>query len=223
MRAAVKRQPVEPLFDSPRTALRFALGHHMALPRPMMNKMMATGQVQRIELADGTKITVALPRGKPRNEQLRGLDGAGTAGGILLHLARLPEPQQLVLMGSSMVALLPCACRAPCCSGVRPNPEWLRSVLKLCEYLRDEAVLSRLPGKKGMSVRPELRQMLVEKYFLPERKISPKELALRFNVSQSTILNHQRPIVEFLERQADLGWPAFDEHLAEAGILGFLG
>src|SRR5437899_481750 len=116
----------EPLFDSTRKALRFALNHHMALPRPAMNKLMADGKVQRIVLADGSKITLAAPRAtaRPGSEQLHGLDGAATAGMVLLHLAQLPEPQQLVLMAGSMPATLPCSCRSACCVGEKRNGEW---------------------------------------------------------------------------------------------------
>lgn len=212
----------EPLFDSPRKALRFALGHHLALPRPQMNKMMADGKVMRIELADGTKITVAAPKGKPRHESLRGLDGAGTAGMILQKLALLPEPQQLATMASSLQAYLPCACRAPCCLGSRPNAEWSRVVGKLCDYLRDEALLSAIPGKKGMSTKPEMRRALVEKYYAPERKLVLADLAKACHVSQQTVISHQKPIRAFLERQEDAGWRAIDELLAEAGIVGQL-
>lgn len=212
----------EPLFDSPRKALAFALNHHLALPRPMMNKMMADGKVQRIELADGTRITLAAPKGPPRNEQLRGLDGAGTAGIILMHLARLPEPQQLVLMAQSMPPTRPCPCRAPCCTGQRPNSEWVRAILKLCDYLRDEAQLSRVKGKKGLSTSPEMRRALVEKFFVPRRDLVLADLAVKCGVSEQTVITHRRPIVTFLEKQERAGWRAFDDSLGEAGLVGFL-
>lgn len=211
---------VEPLFDSPRKALHFALNYHLALPRPQMNKMMADGKVQRIELADGTKITVAMPRASPRSAQLRGLDGAATAGMILQRLAELPEPQQLVLMASQMQATLPCSCKAPCCAGFRPNVDWTRCVYKLCVHLAEEAQLSKIKGKKGLSTLPAIRWALVEKYFVPKKRIVLAELAESNSITEQTVIKHRRPIITFLEKEERAGWRTFDELLSEAGIVG---
>lgn len=187
-----------------------------------MNKMMADGKVQRITLADGSKITVATPKGPPRNAQLKGLDGAATAGMILAQLSALPEPQQLVLMASSMQAVLPCACRAPCCAGSKQNPEWSRAIDRLCSYLRGEAELTKVKGKKGFSTHPLMRRKLVEKFFLPKREIVLAELAEKCGVTEQTVIAHRRPIVTYLERTEQAGWHAFDLIMAESGMVGFL-
>lgn len=213
----------EPLFDSTRAALRFALNHHMALPRPAMNKMMADGKVMRITLADGSKITVAQPRGRPRNEQLKGLDGAGTAGMILARLAGLPEPHQLTLMAGSMPAYLPCACGAPCCAREKVNPEWSRAIGKLCDHLRDEAELTKIKGKKGLSTSPVMRRALVEKFFIPKRHIVLEDLARVCGVSEQTVVAHRKPILAYLEKAESQGWRALDVDLSEIGIVGFIG
>lgn len=213
----------QPLFDSGKTALRFALNYHMALPRPQMNKMMADGKVVRIELADGTKITVTAPRPAPRSEQLRGLDGAATAGIVLAHLSRLPDEQQLVLMGFSLDASLPCACRSPCCSGSKVNQNWARVVLRICEHLKEEAELTKVPGKKGLSTHPLMRRMLVEKFFLPKRDLSLVDLARKCEVTEQTVIAHRRPILAYLDRMTDLAWRSIDIILDESRIVGHIG
>lgn len=185
-----------------------------------MNRMMADGKVRRIELADGTRITVAAPKGPPRSEQLRGLDGAATAGFILQHLANLPEQQQLALMGESMPSVLPCTCKSPCCAGTKPNPTWARIVSRMCHHLAVEAQLSKIKGKKGLSTSPLLRSMLVEKHFLPRKTMILAAIAERIGVTEKTVIEHRRPIVDYLTKQADAGWRTFDVWLSEAGIVG---
>ena len=210
----------EPLFDATRKALRFALNYHLSIPATPVSRIMADGKVQKLELADGSHIIVAASKGPPRNASLRGLDGAGTAGIILRQLTLLPHPQQLVLMGSSMTAILPCSCRAPCCSGEKANPPWRRVVWQLCEYLKEEAQLSRIKGKKGLSTSPMLREALVEKFFLPKRRLVLSELAARCGVTEQTVIAHRRPIVTFLEKQEQAGWRDLDVTLSDLGIVG---
>ena len=195
------------------------------MARPAMNKMVADGKMQKIELADGSKIIVAV-MGKTkakRSEQLKGMDGVAQAGMVLYHLARLPEAQQLVLIAQSVPSALSCACRAPCCSGWRPNPPWTRAILVLCDYLRDEAKLSVLPGKRGMSINPLMRRQLIEKFFVPNREIILSKLAAQCGVSEQTVTRARAPIDTYLEKNERAGWRAFDEHLGAAGIVGHIG
>lgn len=212
----------EPLFDNVRTALKFALNQHAQMPSPVMNKMAADGNMQRIELADGSRITITARAGsrRHRGSSLKGLDAVAQAGMILWHLARLNEPQQLVLIASSMPPDLPCSCGAQCCSGGRPNKPWTNAVSKLCDYLKEEAQLSRIPGKKGMSTDPVMRLALVQKFFIPGREIILAKLAELCGVTEQTVIKHRRPIITFLETQEHAGWRAIDEHLTTAGIVG---
>ncbi len=212
----------EPLFASTRDALRFALNYHLSLPRPQMNKMMADGKVMRIELADGSKVTVAAPKASPRSEQLRGLDGAATAGMVLAHLARLTDPQQLVLMAASVPPSFPCACGAPCCSGHKSNNDWKRAVWKICEYLRDEAQLTKIPGKKGLSTSPQLRELLVQRFFNPKNGMTLENLAAIGGCTEQTVIAHRRPIITFLQREQDGAWRNLDVSLSESGMVGHI-
>lgn len=190
-----------------------------------MAKMVAEDGMQRVTLADGSRVTVDRRHIlKPRDMQLKGMDGVAQAGMVLYHLALLPDPQQLVLIAQSMPPTIVCTCRAPCCSGHRANGPWVHAVLKLCDYLRDEAQLSRVPGKKGLSTSPWLRRALVEKFFVRSgQHMTTDEMAARADVSVSTVITHRRPIVTFLEKADRAGWRAFDESLGAAGIVGNLG
>lgn len=215
--------PIEPLFDSPRKALSFALNHRVHMPRPPMAKLVADETMQRIELADGSRVTVDRRLIlRPRDLQLKGMDGVAQAGMVLYHLGRLSDPQQLVLIAQSVPHALPCACRRPCCSGYTPNPPWTHAVLKLCDHLRDEAQLSRMPGKKGLSTSPWLRRALVEKFFLPSRDLTIAWMAQRSGLSEQTVIVHRRPILTFLEKAERQGWRDFDSFLGDAGIVGEL-
>jgi hypothetical protein len=213
-----------PIFDDPRKALRFALNHRLQMPRPAMNKAPAGNSgLQKLELADGSHVLVSKASTRPkRNENLAGMDGVAQAGFILYHLARLPEPQQLVLIAQSVPVALPCACRAPCCSGERPNDPWVHAILLICDYLRDEAQLSRIKGKKGMSTGPYLRRALVEKFFVPGRSRTTEEIAKKADVSETTVVMHRKPIVTWLEKNENEGWRSFAHHLDVAGIVGTL-
>lgn len=216
----------EPLFDSPKAALTFALNYHLGPTRPQMNKMMADGKVKKIDLANGSQVEVEVPvvkRGPQRSNQLKGVDGVAQAGMILQVLARLPEPQQLTLIAYALIPTTVCSCRSACCQGYRANQEWVRTVLKLCDYLRDEAELSKIKGKKGLSTQPLLRRLLVEKFFIPEKNSTLVELAMISGITEQTVIAHRRPILVFLEKQMDDGWRAFDEDLGKAGIVGFIG
>lgn len=211
------------LFDSSRKALLFALNAtaRSRYSAPLMNKMMADGKVRRIELADGTKMTVAVPR-RRRNENLIGMDGVAQAGMILLQLAKLPRPKQLVLIGSTLQSQLPCSCRSPCCRGYKMNSEWAQAIEELCDVLKNEANVTKKKGVKGFSTPPMMRRALVEKHFIPGKRIVLAELADACDVTEATVIKHRKLITEYLERADKDGWTALDASLTKAGIVGAL-
>jgi hypothetical protein len=223
---AVMTEEAKPLFDNSRAALAFALNHSRSrYSAPLMNKAMAEvgHPVREIVLGDGTKIKVAVPkRRRPTDPQLRGMDGIAQAGMILLHLSKLPRPKQLVLIAGTLKPLLPCDCNSPCCAGTMPNHEWVEVVKEICEHLKDEAHLSRKRGKKGFSTHPVMRRALVEKHFIPGKRIILSELADLCNVSEATVVAHRKPIEEFLDRTDKDGMTALDILLTRAGIVGSL-
>lgn len=211
------------LFDSTRKALRFALNHHVAVSAPVMNRMMQQASKRTaLKLADGTVIEVAAPGGKPTNSDLKGLEGAATAGYVLRMLASLPDAQQMILMARSVRPTMPCACRAPCCAGERPHPTWLRSVNALCHHLMVDAALSQIKGKKGLSTGPKLRMALVGKYLVPSREITMVQIAEQCDITEKTVLAHKKPIYGYLTVQEDEGWSTLDHSLSAQGIVDFI-
>lgn len=210
-----------PLFDSAENALRFALNFHLAQARPQMNKMMADGKVQRIKLADGTTVTFVAPV-KPSVTLLRGLDGAGQAGLILGALATLTPERQLVLIAQCLKPAFPCSCRSACCSGWKANFDWERSISGLCEHLKADAPLSHITGKRGLSMDPGLRRVLVETFFQPRRKRTATELAAKFGLSDKTVITHSRPVVTYLERVLGEAWGDFGSLMDDRGWVGFV-
>lgn len=188
----------------------------------MNREMVARSRQKLIELADGRKIQVTVRKGRAKDDQLKGLDGSAQAGMILQAVSRLPHAQQLVVITRSTPASLTCNCRRPCCRGRKPNPQWIEPVEFLCEYLRTEAKLSKVRGKRGLSTPPMLRRALVEKHFLPGREMTLVELGRVFDVTEATVIQHQKPIRAWLESQEGHAWRALDKSMSNAGVVGFM-
>lgn len=219
----------EPLFDTSRRALSFALNHHRTkYAVPLMTKMMA-----EIQLAERPKkkrkgkeepepqITTLFRRSP--NPSLKGLDGAAQAGMILLHFAKLSDVKRHVLTCAVLRPTLPCSCRSPCCSGFKANPEFVDALLGVCVALKDEAEHRRAHGKRGLKVHPIMHKALVEKHYeVPGRRIILSELADQCNVSEATVVAHRKYIEAFLEQTEKDGWTNLDVLLTKAGIVGVI-
>lgn len=211
------------LFDSTHSALRFALNYEASTPRPMMNKMAADGQLQRKEVErEGKKIKVTVGGQMRRraNAPLRGLDGAGQAALIAKQLDYLTDPQKNCTIAQYKAWVLPCACKSPCCSGYRKNHGWNRAVEELCIHLRDEAELSRIKGRKGLSTHPTMRRSIVERFFVPGKRMNLTELAEQCGVTSQTIITHKKPIELFLSDTLREATSHLDTILNTLGIVG---
>lgn len=211
-----------PLFDSTHAALKFALNYSGGIASPLMNRMAADGKLQRVEIDDGKRVTVGvgMRMRRPKRPALKGLDGAAQAGMIARELNHLEEAQKHVIIASFKQWVLPCACRQPCCMGYRRNPGWVASITALCEILKNEAQISRVHGRKGLSTHPVMRQALVERFFIPEKPIMLADLAEKCNVTQATIIAHKKPIEAYLADQQSLGLREIDQTLSLLGIVG---
>lgn len=207
------------LFDSTSAALRFALNYSGAMPRPVMNKMTADGSPQRKELGDGTRVTAVRRR---RNEPLRGLDGAAQAAMIAKQLDYLSPSQKDCVIAQHKQWVLPCSCRSPCCSGYMRNPGWAEAVERLCLHLKEQAELTRVRGRKGLSTPPMMRKALVERFFIPGRAMVLSELADRCDVTPQTVITHKKLIESELEAQLRAGMVSLDQILSTIGIVGLL-
>lgn len=209
----------EPLFSSSRSALFFALSNRPYMPRPAMAKAADEAKLKQIQLADGTKVMVKVSRGRAKDPQLMGMDGLATSGMILQQLSRLKDPEQLCLICGVLPPTVPCNCGAACCGGRRPDPDWIRAVDALCVYLREEAKLSKVRGKKGLSTDPRLRQDLVIKHF-SGGEVSTQSIAFRHGITSTTVLHHGHRIAQYLEKMTNSGWSEFDTVINESGIVG---
>lgn len=214
------------LFDSTHSALRFALNYSAATPRPTMNKMAADGELLRkeVETADGKKVKVTTGSSMRHraNPPLRGLDGAGQAALIARQLDYLSDPQKNCVIAQYKAWVLPCACRSPCCSGYRKNHGWNKAVEELCIHLRDEAELSRVKGRKGLSTHPTMRRSIVERFFVPGKRMNLAELAEQCGVTSQTIITHKKPLEGFLTETLREATSHLDTILNTLGIVGHI-
>lgn len=200
-----------PLFATSRKALAFALNYSRhRYSQPLMNKAMA--ELKPKEVGGSSRSSLTIP-------ELRGLDGAGQAGFIFLHFAKLTHAQRHVLICATAEPTQACSCRSPCCSGFKLNQEWTDSVEQVCHVLQEHAEFTRQKGKRGMSTHPVMRRALVEKHFGVGRVILA-DLAERCNVTEATVINHRKVIELYLTETEKDGWTALDGHLSAAGLIG---
>lgn len=200
----------EPLFTSAHAALTFA--HHYAhgyYEAPAMAKMMR-GAV--------------LGTGKG----LVGLDGAGQAGMILSYLERLSDLHKAILILRTAPERTPCSCRAPCCSGSRPNPAWSDAMAVVVAGCR--------PVLFGCVQNRQLQLELVSK-ILGNSTAPLLDIADRCGVDRHTAgdqhqhllrwLRGDKPTSHAAQRVTDRkvgeeerAWARIDESLRAAGLVG---
>lgn len=182
-----------------------------------MSKMIADGQLVRVELEDGRRVT----RGQRRSSELpHGLEGAGQAALIVRQLDYLEPPQKDCVIARFKSWKLPCTCRAPCCAGFRKNQEWSAAITRICEHLKEHAELSKIKGRRGLSTPPQMRMALVERFFVPEKLLVIAELAEVCGVSPQTVIAHKTPIETHLYSTLRLGLAQMDQILNTLGIVG---
>lgn len=197
-----------PLFERSKAAVFFALNHTRSIySQPLMNKA-----------ANALAAAAEGRKGGPRRDELVGLDGAGQAGLIYLHLENLPPFQRLALVARVAKHSFPCSCRSPCCMGVRPNPEWVDAIKKLNDYVRNEMDRLQAKSRKKIIINPQLRRMLIEKHF--GRKHVNADLAEQFQLSENTITTYNYKVREILNGWEKDGWTQMDRELSDINIIG---
>lgn len=192
----------DPLFRSARHACTFALTYTMAqYDRPLMSRM-----------ADG-------PR--PAGKGLVGLDGAGQAGMVLAEMHACGDLFEAILVARCAPHDMPCSCRAACCSGRRPNVEWLKAINRLVD-------VSAVHALAGCLSHYRLRQAIVLGVF--DRKTPITDLAAKYDVARNTAAEHNTRIRRWLLGdkpgvangvigQEDRAWDAITERLQCAGLV----
>ncbi len=227
-----------PLFDSSRKALDFALNQVVAkMPRPFMTKAMAeyqempkksrrkqepllTGEITALDLLEAEQAAGRVRRSAGlRPPPLSELDGAATAGFILRHLERLDLRHRTILLGAMIKAYHPCSCRAPCCSGRKPDFRWSEAVKQTCYLIQDADDIMVNPAKRGLSTQPELRISLVQQYYTKAFE-SQSWMAGRYKLSLTTVALHKTLLDAWLERVEGEAWRELDGIFDQVGITG---
>jgi hypothetical protein len=220
----VNNSPAEPLFDSTRAMLAFAINADFAvLPRPAMAKA-AEGdkKPRRKKKVDPLQPPEPPPKRALSRVQhgLLGLDAAGQAGIILQHFQRLDQAEQAVLAGAVAKPTFTCGCGSPCCRGYRYTSAYGKAITSTYEAVLLGCKTAK--GKPGLSTEPRLRRAVIHQYFT-KRETGLQELADMAEVSLGTVASHKALIYAFLEETEQSGWLALDEIFDQSGLLGALG
>lgn len=217
-------------FDSTRAALVFALNaSQVQPPGSAMNRMLAAvatsheepkrrkrkGVTLLVPHPDSPEGLLQAERDRQRNPRKRdrgngppplaAADRPHQAGIILYHFGKLDVRHRIVLTGLCTNAHVPCECRRPCCSGWATVGQWRAAVHDTCLLLKQRGELEAVPGKKGLSTQPQLRQLVVEDYYLG-RDATLVDLSSRTRVSTKTVALHRTWIREYLERTVAEAW-----------------
>lgn len=197
-----------PLFERSKSAVFFALNHTRSIyAQPLMTKA-----------ANALAAAESGAKSSRRRDELIGLDGAGQAGLIYIHLENLPPFQRLALVARVSKHSFPCACRSACCMGVRPNPEWVDAIKKLNDYVRNEMDRQQAKSRKKIIINPQLRRMLIEKHY--GRKYPNADLSEQFQLSENTITTYSSKVREILNGWEKDGWTQMDRELSDINIIG---
>lgn len=151
--------------------------------------------------------------GGPRKQGrgLGGLDGAGQAGIIRLEVERVaPAARAQILVARFAVRSVPCSCRHECCSGHRPNQEWLLAIAELASLVREEAL-------ERCVVNFKLRHDIVRRYF--GEKKSLVDAARSAGVDRDTASAHAGKIIAFLKSEEQHARYEIEGRLKVAGIV----
>lgn len=182
----------EALFSSAHSALLFAFNASMQqYDRPIINRMAA----QDIGSGKG----------------LAGLDGAAQAGMIRAELKAIGRLHEAILIARIAPRSTPCTCRAPCCSGRRPNREWNEALDWLSDYVRTTA-------RAGRTSDYRIRRGCVEMFFGSSMTVS--RLAHLCGVTRNTVGAHFARVRKLLKEEEGRAQIAIDERLRAAGIIG---
>lgn len=145
-----------------------------------------------------------------KSRGLGGLDGAGQAGMIKSEVMALGPVRSNILAARFSPNGIPCSCRAPCCQGYKPNPEWSDAI----EILSGQAMTAALAGKVSNY---RLRMGIVARYF--GVRASLPRLAEECGVHKDTASVHNSAVGAWLGREEQLARYDIEGRLKMAGII----
>jgi hypothetical protein len=152
---------------------------------------------------------------------LGGLDGAAQAGMIRAELAHLCELHASILIARVAPPTVPCECRHACCSGHKPNQEWVNAIQSLTQL-----ALGELSGHLSHYA---LRRGIIERYFGIKHVLA--DLAAQCSVNPDTASAHNAKLVRWLKGMPakggmpavtgaeSLAWLRIGDRLQEAGMV----
>lgn len=196
-----------PLFESAHGALVFAFNFSgQCYDRPMMNRLASP----------------AVGSGKG----LVGLDGAAQAGIIRAEVQAMGKLAEAILIARIAPRSMPCHCRQSCCSGKKPNKEWVDAISYLADYVRTTALA-------GCTANSMLRLEYVVRYFSrKDERVSIEVLAERHDVNRQTVGAHAAKVALLFggtqakkDKAAVPGFEAaamnaIDDRLRDIGMVG---
>jgi len=190
-----------PPFDSMHAALMFAFHHSsQTYARPTMNRMASPAPAS--------------------GHGLGGLDGAAQAGMIRAEVAALGRLAEAIIIARIAPHGTPCHCGSPCCSGRRPNREWIDAIAWLADHIRRTAL-------NGCTANAVLRHEYVRRHFTRKAdRVSIDALASRHGLNRNTISSHTGKVSEYFggRKRGDAGveaqtMDAIDTRLCDIGIV----
>ena len=168
----------------------------------------------------GTSALSVLHQGVPTAATLTGTDATTQAGRIRRRLDRLAPVPRALLVVAYAPRDVACNCRAPCCSGRYPNPEW-RAALEL-------VVAHTAPILAGHVLNVRLRSALVAN-LLTRTHETAVSLAQRCGVHRNTVAEHTAILDAALmgtrhaSGEFDAAFARIDTLMREAGTLLLMG
>ena len=173
MAETVTAETVEPLFETAHSALVFAFNYSgQRYDRPTMLRLAAP------DLGSG--------------KGLGGLDGAAQAGMIRAEVSALGRLAESLIAARVAPRTVPCACRAACCCGTRPNTEWTNAIMFLADHVRTKALA-------GCVVNGVMRREYVVRYFTRRgERVSLENLADKHEVNRKTVSAHALKVAQYL-------------------------
>ncbi|WP_233854242.1 hypothetical protein [Paraburkholderia sp. HD33-4] len=133
-----------------------------------------------VERGGGCSLSV-LHQGVPSMATLLGDSATAQVGRIRRQLDRLPTVQRALIILAHAPRDLDCNCRAPCCAGRYPNPEWREAL--------DVILLHTAPLLVGHAPNIRLRSAIIAN-LLTHTHETAVSLAARCGVHRKTIAEH---------------------------------